>query len=257
MGCRAATLAAIAPALAGCAGELSALDPAGPAAAEVAVLWWVMLAGAAAILAGVMGAALYALKAERGGRDFSARRVLIGWGLVFPTLTMGALLAFALIGGERLIARGDGDDTIRVTARQWSWVVDYPGGQRTIGVVHVPAGRDFTIALTSEDVIHSFWAPRLGGKMDAIPGKENRIRLHAGEPGVYHGLCAEYCGIGHALMPFEVHAHAPAAYDAALAADAAPEGLDNPVLNPREAPAAGVIGRWADYLRDWLGRGAR
>lgn len=240
--------------LAGCAGELSALDPAGPAAAQVAMLWWVMLAGAGAILAGVLGAALYALKRERGGRDFSARRVLVGWGLVFPSVTMLALLIFALAGGERLIARaGDGDEPIRVSVRQWSWTADYPGGGSSTGVIHVPAGEDFTLALTSEDVIHSFWVPRLGGKMDAVPGKANLIRLRADEPGVYHGLCAEYCGIGHALMPFEVHAHAAGEYEAALAAASVPEGREQPVVSPRDAPAAGAIRRWADYLREWLG----
>ena len=213
-----------------------------------------MLAGACAIFAGVVGVALYALKRQRGGRDFSVRRVLIGWGLVFPIITMAALMVFALVGGERLLGRlSDGDEPIHVSVRQWSWTADYPGGERSTNVVHVPAGQHFTIALTSEDVIHSFWVPRLGGKMDAIPGKTNLIRLRADEPGVYHGICAEYCGIGHALMPFEVHAHAADTYAAALAANTEPVGLDEPVLRQRDPPAAGLIERWTDYLREWIG----
>ena len=240
--------------LGACSGELSALDPAGPAAERVATLWWVMLAGAVIILVGVVGAALYALRSAPGPREFSNRKVLIGWGLVFPVITLLALMAFAFLRGEQLLARsGSGDEEIRVHAERWMWSFEYPGGERTTNVLHVPAGEYFTAVITSEDVIHSFWVPRLGGKMDAIPGHVNRIRLQAGEPGVYRGTCAEFCGIGHAHMQFEVHAHDAQEYGEALAAavDTAADPL--PVLEQRPAPRGTVIEDWADYLLDWLG----
>jgi cytochrome c oxidase subunit 2 len=240
--------------LAGCKGELSALDPAGPAARDVATLWWVMLGGAAVILAGVVGTALYALRKNRGARTFSARRVLIGGGLVFPVVTLLLLMGFAFLRGEQMLAREEANDgVIRAHSQQWAWTFEYPGGQRTRNVLHVPAGEEFTLALTSEDVIHSFWVPRLGGKMDAIPGKVNRLRLEADAPGTYRGICAEYCGIGHAHMQVEVRAHPPGEYRPALLA-AADQTLEAaPVLRQRPAPAATIIESWADYLLGWLG----
>lgn len=240
--------------LAGCAGELSTLDPAGPAAARVATLWWVMLAGAVVILTGVVGTALYALRRVARRRTFSDGRVLIGWGLIFPVATLLALMAFAFLRGEQLLGRSD--DTrqpFRAHSQQWAWTFGYPGGQQTSQILHVRAGQEFTLAITSGDVIHSFWVPRLGGKMDAIPGKTNYLRLQADQPGIYRGICAEYCGLGHAHMLFEVHAHRPEDYPAALAAAAEvlPDPL--PVLEQRPAPVGALIARWADYLLDWLG----
>lgn len=213
-----------------------------------------MLAGAVLILFGVVGTAVYALKGNRRGREFSGRRVLIGWGLAFPIVTLLALMAFAFLRGEQLLGGSDAAErVIEVRAERWVWNFGYPEGVTTQHVLHVPAGTPFTLAITSEDIIHSVWIPRLGGKMDAIPGKINRLRLQADLPGTYRGTCAEFCGIGHAHMVFEVRAHAPADYTPALEA-ASTELLDQPpVLRQRPAPAGTVIERWGDYLLDWLG----
>jgi len=220
----------------------------------VATLWWVMLAASAVILTGVVGTALYALRPVRKEREFSTRKVLIGWGLVFPVVTLLALMGFAFLRGEQLLARADGaEGAIRANAEQWAWTFQYPGGQQTTHVLHVPAGEEFTVAITSADVIHSFWVPRLGGKMDAIPGKVNLLRLQADQPGIYRGICAEYCGIGHAHMMIEVRAHAPGDYSRALAAASDVPNDISPVLEQRPAPAGSIIARWADYLFDWLG----
>ncbi len=241
--------------LAGCGGELSALAPAGEAAARTLTLWHIMLWSAGAILAGVMATALYAFatREREHERQFSTRRVLIGWGLVFPSLTLAALMGLAFLRGEQLLARPEDERAlIRVHAEQWGWRFAYPGGGTSAGVLHVPAGRAFTVEITSGDVIHSFWVPRLGGKMDAVPGKANRLRLNADMPGVYWGQCSEYCGPGHAHMQFVVQAHAAAEYPGALAAAlaAAPEeqpaGL--PVLDQRPAPAERKVADWAARL---------
>jgi cytochrome c oxidase subunit II len=241
-------------ALGGCTGELSTLDPAGPAAARVAELWWVMFAGAMLILTGVVGTALWALRSPARPREFSEKRVLVGWGLVFPAVTLSALMAFAFLRGEQLLARPEPAALeVHGHARQWFWTFGYPDGRVTLGALHVRAGETFHVAITSEDVIHSFWVPRLGGKMDAIPGKERRIALRADAPGTYRGICAEFCGDGHAHMMFEVQAHAPEDFDAALAAAAAETPDDLPVLIPRRTPAQSIIGQWIDYLAGWLG----
>jgi heme/copper-type cytochrome/quinol oxidase subunit 2 len=67
--------------------------------------------------------------------------------------------------------------------------------------------------VSSDDVIHSFWVPRLGGKIDAIPGTRNRILIRADVPGRYGGVCAEFCGVGHTQMSFAVVAHDAAAWE--------------------------------------------
>ncbi len=74
-------------------------------------------------------------------------------------------------------------------------------------VLEIPAGRNVEVFVTSADVIHSFWVPRLGGKIDAIPGSRNRILLRADAPGRYGGVCAEFCGTGHSAMAFSVLVH--------------------------------------------------
>lgn len=205
------------PLLAACGGPLSTLDPSGPAARQIATLWWVMLLGSAAItlLVGVMIWMAFRRHADPDApRERSARFWIFGWGLGFTLTVLTLLLGYALFVGERMLARDD--DTIRVgaEARQWSWSFVQPDatGQpvTTEGVLYVPAGEPFDVAITAQDVIHSFWVPQLGGKMDAIPGRTNLHRLMVEQPGTYEGLCAEFCGIGHSGMRFLVVAYDPA-----------------------------------------------
>lgn len=245
---------ALASTLTGCAGEYSALEPAGPAAAQTAQLWWVMLAGAGAILFGVMGLAVHGFTKTSPSR-IGEKTLLVGGGLVFPIVTMAALLVFALMRGEQLTARpSSGATTFEAHAAQWQWTFSYPGGEETSRVLHVPAGEPFHVRITSEDVIHSFWVPRLGGKMDAIPGRTNLIRLQADAPGIYRGMCAEFCGIGHVQMVFEVHAHPPGEYAARLVDAAADEGeteVQLPDIGSRPAP---ISSRISETIRRLLQR---
>jgi cytochrome c oxidase subunit 2 len=76
--------------------------------------------------------------------------------------------------------------------------------------------------LSSSNVIHSFWIPSLGGKMDLIPGRVNRLVLHPSVPGTYRGMCAEFCGKGHANMTFEAIVQTPAEFEQWLAGQSAP-----------------------------------
>lgn len=206
-----ALAAASVPLLAGCDGALSTLAPAGPAASRIALLWWVMLGGSALITVLVLALAWIAL---RSAPHATAERPWTIWGgLAFPLTVLAVLVAFALWTGERMIARNDGAFAVQAEAYQWGWSFVQPGPDgpvRTEGVLYVPAGQPFDIVLTSRDVIHSFWVPRLGGKMDAIPGHRNVHRLQADAPGRHEGLCAEFCGLGHAAMRFEVVVYDPA-----------------------------------------------
>ena len=206
--------------LSGCAGKLSILDPAGPAARSTALLWWVMFAGALAIMALVLGLVAFAFLRPGWGRDIAPKRWLVWGGLAFPGVVLSSLLVFALATGERLLAHPGEPGLLRVEARpqQWVWEFRYPGVEgATTGTLHLPAGRPVDVAVIGTDVIHSFWVPRLGGKIDAIPGHVNVIRLSADRPGTYGGVCAEFCGTGHADMAFTVIAHPPETYAPALA----------------------------------------
>lgn len=210
----------MAGALAGCSGPLSTLSPAGPAAASIAALWWAMLGGAAVLFLLVM--ALFALVMRRP--DMAARLSPTRWivlgGLYLPAVVLTPLVAYGLVVGERLLPHpGAAAMRIEADARQWDWTFRYPGagGAQTEGVLHLPAGRPVDIVVTSRDVIHTFWIPRIAGKIDAIPGHANVLRIQADAAGLYQGLCNEFCGLGHTGMRFDVIVHPAADFPAALA----------------------------------------
>jgi cytochrome c oxidase subunit 2 len=128
---------------------------------------------------------------------------------------------------DDLEAEGTADVIIEVEGRQYWWDIRYLDEQgnvrfRTANEVHVPVGREIELRLTSADVIHSVWAPRITGKLDMIPGRENVMRFRVDETGVFRGVCAEYCGLQHTRMAFLVVAEDEPAYDAWIAQNAAP-----------------------------------
>lgn len=208
--------------LAGCGGPLSTLDPAGPSAAAIAQLWWLMLTGAV-VLFGLVMVLLLSAFVRRSAAPDRPKLWLAGGGLVLPVMVLMPLLGFGLLTGERLLAHPRAAEVTRieVEARQWQWTFRYPataGGTRvSVNELHLPVGRPVDLHVTSPDVIHGFWIPRLGGKIDAIPGHINVIRLSADRPGSYHGVCAEFCGGGHTAMDFRVTAHADDNYEGRLA----------------------------------------
>lgn len=96
-----------------------------------------------------------------------------------------------------------------ITGHQWWWEVRYladtPSDEfTTANEIHIPVGKVVEVKLRGDDVIHSFWVPKLAGKTDMIPGQENQTWLQADREGVYRGQCGEYCGQQHAHMAFEV-----------------------------------------------------
>lgn len=176
-----------------------------------------MAAGAAALFALVLG--LFALTMLRPGFGSAVppqRWIALG-GLALPIPVLVPLLAYSFAQGERLLLVGNASAPMQIEARgrmwQWEFVYhDHPGTPSTFDTLHVPAGVPVEIIATSEDVIHSFWVPRLAGKVDATPGHAARLRLLADVPGTYRGACAEFCGPGHTAMYFTVQAHAPEAF---------------------------------------------
>ncbi len=103
---------------------------------------------------------------------------------------------------------------ITVEGHQYYWQFDYPNGARSIGALHVPVGAVVDLKVVSPDVIHSWWIPALGGKIQAIPGRTNHSWFRADAPGTYEGQCAELCGVFHASMLATVVAEPAPAYRA-------------------------------------------
>lgn len=141
---------------------------------------------------------------------------------------------------------GDGALFVTVTGRQWWWEYAYETydgrklGFFTANELHIPASSPRAIhkthlTLQSADVCHSFWAPRLAGKVDLIPGKINTLSLQASEPGLYVGQCAEYCGTQHANMLIRVVVDTPEDFDNWLMNQSRPAVEDSQVAAGKEA----------------------
>ncbi len=136
----------------------------------------------------------------------------VGW-----TLVPAAILFFIAIPTVRTIFTTQGPPPpdsnplqVQVVGHQWWWEFRYPElGITTANELHVPRGRTVYLTLTSADVIHSFWVPRIGGKRDLNPGSENHIWFTPDSGGVFEGQCAEFCGTSHANMRMRVFVDEP------------------------------------------------
>lgn len=212
------------------AGTQSAMHPKSEGAALIADLASVMFIGGGAVFVIVMALTGVALFGPQAMREVLARRkvAVIGGGIVFPLAVLSTLMLYAFISTANLVRADEAPAArIEVTGELWWWRVKYLDAKgkaivESANEIHIPAGLPVDFILTSADVIHSFWVPNLAGKIDMLPGHVNRLRVRADTPGVFRGQCAEYCGAQHANMAFQVVAHAPAEYDAWLAAHAQP-----------------------------------
>ncbi|MDH7974204.1 cytochrome c oxidase subunit II [Sphingomonas sp. AR_OL41] len=163
---------------------------------------------------------------ETGGLNF----IYWGVGLSMPVLIAMAVWNFI---ATRAVAKAPAAPglIVEVTGHRWWWEIRYrdPGEPdyvvTTANQLVIPTGVPVRIDLTSGDVIHDFWVPKLGPKMDMIPGRTNVTWLEARDAGTYRGQCAEYCGLEHARMAFAVTALAPPAFARWMAAERAPASL--------------------------------
>ncbi len=183
----------------------------------VSVLMWVLITWVAVRRRGTLNDA--PPPESPGGQSW----ILVG-GLMIPLviLTVLFILNLNVMAGFPIHSDSDPPPEIQVIGHQWWWEVQYVAGPvsehfSTANEIHIPVGRDVDIGLTSTDVIHSFWIPRINGKEDLVPGQPNMIRIRADQPGTYRGQCAEYCGAQHAHMIILVVAQTPDEYDAWLA----------------------------------------
>src|SRR5581483_10754866 len=183
----------------------------------------------------VFVAGMLVVAAVRGRRrsEADARRPA-AWGepfiVVAGVVVSGVILVgFFVFSLTRMQALADAGRhtklTIGVVGHDWWWEVRYPNGAVSANEIHIPVGKRVQLALTTDDVIHSFWVPPLGPKTDMIPGQRNDLWLEASAPGVYRGQCAEFCGLQHANMLIRVVAEAPADFDAWMAREAEPASI--------------------------------
>jgi cytochrome c oxidase subunit II len=204
----------------------SVMDPAGPAAQVIAGVGWLLILGGAAIFIGVMLLLVWSLRG--GGGAVRPGLWILGGGVLFPGVVVAALFAYTLpLAPAWRPVPPPGALVVSVTGHMWWWEVRYQetGSATpivTANEIRIPVGRPIYIAVTSSDVIHSFWIPALAGKIDMVPGRLQHLVLTADRPGVYRGQCAEFCGEQHALMALHVVAEAPQAFEAWLQAQARP-----------------------------------
>jgi cytochrome c oxidase subunit II len=204
----------------------SVLAPHGPQAEQIAMLSWVLFAFGSVILGLVIAATWLSMRgAPRIRAAFAQERSIILLGLVLPVVTLTILLSYGVWLTRVQAGHSDGAVRIEVTGEQWWWRVVYAGPTPVVSSneIRIPVGKPVDFTLKAADVIHSFWVPSLGGKVDMIPGRTTRLRLTAERPGIYRGQCAEYCGGPHALMALNIIAMPRGEYDAWLARAAEPK----------------------------------
>lgn len=188
------------------------LDPKGPIALKEANLFWFILIVATVVFLGVISVLLWSIIKYRARPNSPMPRQVGGnttleilW-TAAPAAILFAVLAVTLVTMFSLAQPANANPvTVTAVGHQWWWEFDYPDGHFvTADEMHIPVGTVVHIDLRSDNVIHSFWVPQLGGKTDVIPGHDNSMWLKGDTIGTYRGECAEFCGTQHAHMDFVV-----------------------------------------------------
>jgi cytochrome c oxidase subunit 2 len=242
-------------ALSGCGflqGPQSILDPAGPVAqAQLGLVessFWIMVE-IFLVVAAVLVVALIRFRARPGQTELPPQvhgdnRLEFLWTIV-PALLL-ALLAVGTV--KQSFADTASPLTknalqVQVIGHQFWWAFQYPQqGIVTANELHIPIDTKVVLALSSADVMHAFWVPRLGGKTDLVPGKVNYMWFEATQPGIYHGQCAEFCGTGHADMRIIVDAQTPAQFNAWVATMQHPQSTPTTPLAAEGEKLFGTVG---------------
>ncbi|HTW63567.1 MAG TPA: cytochrome c oxidase subunit II [Bryobacteraceae bacterium] len=218
--------------LAGCERKQNFLYTAGRGAESIAWLSWSVFITFVLVTIVMWGLILWIMLRRRGSFDthepFDAGGghswMAIG-GFAIPLVILSTFFVLSLRGMAEFPLHDDHADhnvhppDIRVIGHQWWWEVQYVGGppdQRftTANEIHIPVGIPVNMALETADVLHSFWVPKLQGKVDMVPGYVNNLRLEASHVGTYRGQCSQYCGAQHAHMAVIVVAESPEDYEA-------------------------------------------
>jgi cytochrome c oxidase subunit 2 len=258
--------------------ELNTFDPQGPSARTIDNLITPVFYIAGVVLLIVMGLTGYMMVKYRASKhpedEFPPQlhghtKAELGWTIV-PALILAGVAVFSVAGYQKIhdFSEEDSLDVV-VVGNQWWWEYRYyfdgfdhdtdydpdvdvsiDGGTFegktekhpdliTATQLVVPAGTEVHLSITSRDVIHSFWIPKLNGKRDAVPGRISPWKIEADEPGVYFGQCTEFCGLSHSRMRMQVVAMTPDDFQAWV--DEVSQGATAPTPESQE---------WLDQQRD-------
>lgn len=202
--------------------DVSPLNPAGPNAQDIVNVYTSIFWLAMAVLVIVGGLIVYAALRFRRRDDTEPpqvhgnARLEIVWTAI-PVLIVTFLFIRTSLRMDYVRNGPPPNLTVQVTGIQWAWSYKYPNGKTSNGTLTIPVGQVVELQVTSRDVLHSFWVPRLGGQVYAVPGQKNHGWIEASQPGTYLGQCNELCGLGHFGMYVEVDAVSQADYQAFLA----------------------------------------
>ncbi len=205
------------------------MHPASLQAHDLAGVWYIFGGAALFVAVFVYGLILYSIvrwreKATDTGLppQFTKHPPIEITGVVIPLIIVIGLFYITYIReGVVDFLKPNPYLTVDVTAYQWSWQFRYPGRNAIVanGTVHepptlvLPVGKMTQINLYSADVVHSFWIPSFLFKRDANAGITNHFDITPTKTGFFHGVCAEYCGLDHALMTFTVQVVPVADFD--------------------------------------------
>jgi cytochrome c oxidase subunit 2 len=213
--------------------NLSVVDPASPPAAVIQQLFFLVLAVTGGIFLLVEGLIVYCAlgfrrRARAGDADppqlYGSLPIEVAW-TVAPFLIVFILFLVVLRTDAEVLTPPENSLRVTTIGHQWWWEYEYydyehkdESGRpallfRTANELCVPVNQPVLLDLLSADVAHSWWVPRLAGKMDLIPGKTNRLWFQAKQAVLFQGQCAEYCGTQHANMQLRVVVQEPREFD--------------------------------------------
>ena len=218
----------------------STFDARGYVAQTQLNLFWIILGAGAVVFVLVEGAIIYAIIKYRRRRADEIPEQVEGNATVEFAWTAGPTVLLLLVAVPTVLTIFDnqvspdpGALTVDVVGHQWWFEFRYPHPDdpekevRFANDLHMPVDEVVNVNLKSEDVIHSFWIPKIAGKVDMVPGGGNTMWIQANETGMYYGQCLEFCGVQHANMRFRVYVHEREEFDAWLRAEAEP-AFDSP-----------------------------
>ncbi len=213
----------------------STFDATGPVARSQLTLFWVIFWAAVFVFVVVEGILLYAVfKFRRRPGDGDPKqthgntKLEIGW-TILPSLVLVvvAVPTVITIFDNANSPDPEGGLEVGVVGEQWWWEFNYPDPTDpsntliTANELHIPVDEVVNITLDSRDVLHSFWIPKIAGKVDLVPNNRNTMWIKAEETGTFFAQCAEFCGESHALMRFWVIVETREEFDAWLASERA------------------------------------
>src|SRR6202011_1957699 len=231
--------------------NVSPLNCAGPNACDIVSVYTSIFWIAMAVLVIVGGLIVYAALRFRRTDDREPAqvhgnpRLEVLWTAI-PVVIVSFLFIRTTLRMDYVRNGPPPQQTIQVTGIQWAWSFKYPNGRSSVTKLTIPVGQVVRLQVTSKDVLHSFWVPRLGGQIYAKPGFQNSGWIEASQPGQYFGQCNELCGLYHYSMTLEVDAVTSDQYQAFLSGAPPPGSGPPPAEKASGVPAAANVAETDD-----------